>query len=208
MTMQPFGVVQGSSVELYTMTNAHGLEMTCTNYGGTIVSLRVPDKHGRVDDIVLGFDRLQGYLEKEPYFGAIIGRYANRIAKARFSLGGMQHALSANDGPNSLHGGNKGFDKVVWKAEPNENPNGVAIIFTYLSKDGEEGYPGNLNVKVTYTLTDQNELIVDYEAKTDKATPVNLTEHTYFNLAGKAGATYSGKNSHRTPTVLPRWIER
>jgi aldose 1-epimerase len=185
MKRESFGTVRGSRVELYTLTNARGLEARCTNYGGIIVSLRVPDKHGRLDDVVLGFDKLQGYLDKEPYFGAIIGRYANRIARAGFTLGGVQYSLAANDGPNSLHGGDKGFDKVVWKAEPFENPIGVGLIFTYLSKDGEEGYPGNLNVKVSYTVTDQNELILDYEATTDKPTPVNLTQHTYFNLAGQ-----------------------
>ena len=185
MKRESFGTVQGSPVELFTLTNAHSLEVRCTNYGGIILSLRVPDKRGRPDDVVLGFDNLDGYLQKQPYFGAIIGRYANRIAEARFTLDGKQYSLAANDGLNSLHGGDRGFDKVVWKAEHLENPNGVGVIFTYLSKDGEEGYPGNLNVKVTYTLSDQNELIVDYEAITDKATPLNLTQHTYFNLAGE-----------------------
>lgn len=137
-----------------------------------------------MDDIVLGFDDLQGYLDNKPYLGAIIGRYANRIAAARFMLDGVQYSLAANNGPNSLHGGIKGFNKVVWSAEPFENSTGVGLIFTYTSKDGEEGYPGNLRAKVTYTLTDQNELTFDYEATTDKATPVNLTQHSYFNLAG------------------------
>ena len=185
MKKESFGTVQGSAIELYTLTNAHGIEVRGTNYGGIIVSLRVPDKHGRVDDVVLGFDKLQGYLDKQPYFGAIVGRYANRIARAQFELDGVRYFLAANDGPNSLHGGNKGFDKVVWKAEPFENPKGLGLVFTYVSKDGEEGYPGNLNVKVTYTLTDHDELILDYEATTDKATPINLTQHTYFNLAGE-----------------------
>jgi aldose 1-epimerase len=185
MKSVPFGSIQGNSVELYTLTNAHGLEMRATNYGGIIVSLRVPDKRGHIDDVVLGFDKLEGYLDKEPYFGAIIGRYANRITKARFSLDGVTYSLAANDGPNSLHGGNRGFDKVIWKAEPFENPKDAGLVFTYISKDGEEGYPGNLNVQVTYTLTDQDELVVDYEAMTDRSTPVNLTQHTYFNLAGE-----------------------
>jgi aldose 1-epimerase len=185
MKKETFGAVQGNSVELYTLTNAHGLEVRATNYGGIIVSLRVPDKHGRMDDVVLGFDKFQGYLDNKPYFGAIIGRYANRIAGARFTLDGVQYSLAANNGPNSLHGGNIGFDKAVWKAEPFENSAGVGLIFTYTSKDGEEGYPGNLNVKVTYTLTNQDELTFDYEATTDKATPINLTQHTYFNLAGE-----------------------
>jgi aldose 1-epimerase len=192
MKRESFGVVQGRPVDLYTLTNANGLEVRAINYGGIIVSLRVPDKHGRVDDVVLGFDKLQGYLDKEPYFGAIIGRYANRIARARFSLDGITYSLAANDGPNSLHGGNRGFDKVVWRAEPFENPKGVGLVFTYTSRDGEEGYPGNLNVKATYTLTDQDELILHYEATTDKVTTVNLTHHTYFNLAGEGQGNILG----------------
>jgi aldose 1-epimerase len=142
MKRESFGTVQGSPVELFTLTNAHSLEVRCTNYGGIILSLRVPDKRGRPDDVVLGFDNLDGYLQKQPYFGAIIGRYTNRIAEARFTLDGKQYSLAANDGLNSLHGGDRGFDKVVWKAEPLENPNGVGVIFTYLSKKGEEGLPG------------------------------------------------------------------
>jgi aldose 1-epimerase len=184
MKKEKFGSVQGNAVTLYTLTNSNGLEVRATNFGGIIVSVRTPDKQGRMDDIVLGFDDLQGYLDNKPYFGAIIGRYANRIAAARFTLDGVQYSLAANNGPNSLHGGIKGFNKVVWSAEPFENSTGVGLIFTYTSKDGEEGYPGNLRAKVTYTLTDQNELTFDYEAMTDKATPVNLTQHSYFNLAG------------------------
>ena len=180
-----FGTAQGTPVDIYTLTNAHGLEMRATNFGGIIVSLRVPDKQGRLDDVVLGFDKLDGYLENGPHFGGIIGRYANRIAKAHFAVDGTQYALAANNGPNTLHGGIKGFDKAVWKAEPFENSKGVGLVFTYTSKDGEEGFPGNLNVKVTYTLNNKNELTFDYEATTDKATPVNLTQHSYFNLAGE-----------------------
>jgi aldose 1-epimerase len=156
-----------------------------TNYGCIIVSIRVPDKRGRMDDVVLGFDNFAGYLDNKPFFGALVGRYASRIAKARFTLDGVQYSLAVNNGPNSLHGGNKGFNKVAWKAEPFEHPDGVGLIFTYTSKDGEEGYPGHLNVKVTYTLTSQDELALDYEATTDKATPINLTQHSYFNLAGE-----------------------
>jgi len=182
---ESFGTAQGTPVGIYTLTNAHGLEMRATNLGGIIVSLRVPDKQGRLDDVVLGFDKLDGYLENGPHFGGIIGRYANRIAKARFTLGGTQYPLAANNGPNTLHGGIKGFDKAVWKAEPFENSKGVGLVLTYISKDGEEGFPGNLNVKVTYTLSNKNELTFDYEATTDKATPVNLTQHSYFNLAGE-----------------------
>ena len=180
-----FGTLpDGTSVDIYTMTNGQGTEIRATNYGGIVVSLRVPDKKGNLDDIALGFDDLKGYLASSPYFGAIIGRYGNRIANGKFTLDGKEYTLAKNNGPNSLHGGLKGFDKVVWHAEAFQNQLGVGIILTYTSKDGEEGYPGNLKTKVTYTLTDKNEWIIDYEAVTDKATPVNLTQHTYFDLAG------------------------
>jgi len=183
---ESFGTLpDGTSVDLYTITNAQGMEIRATNYGGIVVSLRVPDKKGNLDDIALGFDDLKGYLANTPYFGAIIGRYGNRIANGKFKLDGKEYTLSRNNGPNSIHGGLKGFNKVVWQGEPFQGPAGVGIILTYTSKDGEEGYPGNLKTKVTYTLTDKNEWIIDYEAVTDKATPVNLTEHTYFNLAGE-----------------------
>jgi aldose 1-epimerase len=182
---QPFGQTQeGTPVDLYTLTNANGVEVRATNYGGIIVSLRVPDKQGQFEDVVLGYDSLAGYLDETPYFGAIIGRYGNRIGGAQFTLDGQTYQLATNDGRNHLHGGVKGLDKVVWQAEPFEDENGVGLVFTYTSPDGEEGYPGTLNVTVTYTLTNDNELIFDYEATTDKATPVNLTQHTYFNLAG------------------------
>ena len=185
MKKEAFGVTKdGTPVERYTMVNSHGMEVRAMTYGGIITNLRVADKSGKFDDVVLGFDDFAGYLNNKPYFGAIIGRYANRIAKGKFTLDGKEYTLAINNGPNSLHGGLKGFDKVVWHAEPFEKPGSLGIVFTYLSKDGEEGYPGNLNTKVTYTLTDNNELIFDYEATTDKATPVNLTQHTYFNLAG------------------------
>ena len=175
----------GTPVELYTLTNQNGIEVHAITYGGIIVSLRVPDKHGKLDDVVLGYDSLDGYLAKTPYFGAIIGRYGNRIGNAKFTLDGVQYSLAVNNGPNALHGGLKGFDKVVWKAEPFQHQDGVGVVFTYTSRDGEEAYPGNLSVKVTYTLTNKDELIFDYHATTDKATPVNLTNHTYFNLAGE-----------------------
>ena len=175
----------GKPVELYTVTNSHGMEVRAINYGGIIVSLRVPDKNGKLDDVVLGFDKLDGYLDKSPYFGAIVGRYGNRIANGKFTLDGKEYSLAKNNGPNALHGGLKGFDKVIWEAEPSQNKEGSGVAFTYRSKDGEEGYPGNLKAKVTYTLTGQNELVLDYEATTDKATPVNLTQHSYFNLAGE-----------------------
>lgn len=186
MKKEAFGTTpQGSPVELYTFTNAHGLEVRAITFGGIIVSLKVPDKSGHLDDVTLGYDSLAGYIENPTYFGAIIGRYGNRIAGAKFPLDGKTYSLAANNGPNSLHGGIRGFHKVIWKAEPFQNAHGTGLVFTYTSKDGEEGFPGNLNVKVTYTLTDKDELIFDYEATTDKATPVNLTQHTYFNLAGE-----------------------
>ena len=139
----------------------------------------------RLDDVVVGFDKLDGYLDKSPYFGAIVGRYGNRIANGKFTLDGKEYSLAKNNGPNALHGGLKGFDKAIWQAEPFKNKQGSGVAFTYTSKDGEEGYPGNLKAKVTYTLTDKNELVFDYQATTDKATPVNLTQHSYFNLAGE-----------------------
>jgi aldose 1-epimerase len=185
MKKETFGNVAGGSVDVYTLTNLHGIEVRATNFGGIITSLRVPDKQGRFEDIVLGFDELEGYIDNRPYFGALIGRYANRIAGARFTLDGAVYSLAANGGPNSLHGGKNGFNKVVWKAEPFENAEGIGLILTYVSRDGEEGYPGNLSAKVTYTLTDSDELGFDFEATTDKATPINLTQHSYFNLAGE-----------------------
>ena len=168
-----------------TLTNRRGAEVKITNYGGIITSLKVPDRKGNRDDIVLGFDNLDAYLKGSPYFGAIIGRYANRIAKGRFTLNGHQYTLAVNNGENHLHGGIKGFDKVVWTARPLKVPNGAALRLTYLSKDAEEGYPGNLSVRVIYTLTNANELKIEYWATTDKDTVINLTSHSYFNLAGQ-----------------------
>jgi len=182
---EAFGTApDGKPVDLYTLKNKHGMEVRAMTYGGAIVSIRVPDKKGHFDDVVLGFDKADDYTPKVPYFGAIIGRYGNRIAKGKFALDGKEYTLPINDGPNSLHGGNKGFDKVVWEAEPFEKPDEVGVIFKHTSPDGDEGYPGNLKMTVTYTLNDKNELIFEYHATTDKATPVNLTNHTYFNLAG------------------------
>ena len=182
---EPFGVTpEGDSVRIYTLRNDDGMEARVTNYGGIILSLLVPDREGGLEDVVLGFDDLDGYLSGHPYFGAIIGRYGNRIAGGRFTLDGQTHELARNNGPNHLHGGVRGFDKVVWTGEPFQNEDGVGVVFTYTSPDGEEGYPGTLQTQVTYTLTDDNELIVDYLATTDRATPVNLTQHSYFNLAG------------------------
>jgi aldose 1-epimerase len=181
---QPFGTHDGRPITLYTLTNSHGVEVRAMNYGGIIVSLRVPDRKGELGDIVLGHETLDGYIPNPPYFGAIVGRYANRIANGTFTLDGKTYTLPKNDGPNTLHGGvNRTFNKVVWDGEPLAGKTGVA--FSYLSKDGEEGFPGNLKVKVSYTLNDNNELVIDYQATTDKATPINVSQHSYFNLAGE-----------------------
>jgi aldose 1-epimerase len=181
----PFGTTKdGKAVDRYTLTNSHGVEVRAMTYGGIITSIRVPDRTGAMTDVVLGFDTLDGYLTDHPYFGAIVGRYGNRIAKGQFTLDGRTYKLATNNGPNHLHGGIRGFDKMVWTARSVEGAEGVGVALTRVSPDGEEGYPGNLNATVTYTLTDRNELIVRYQATADKATPVNLTQHTYFNLAG------------------------
>ena len=168
---------------MYTLTNSHGVEVRAMNYGGIILSIRVPDRKGQLADIVLGHDTLEGYIPNPPYLGAIVGRFANRIANGTFTLDGKTYTLPKNDGPNTLHGGvTRTFDKVVWDGEP-KGRSGVS--FTYLSKDGEEGFPGNLKVTVTYTLTDGNALIIDYDATTDKSTPINVSQHSYFNLKGQ-----------------------
>jgi aldose 1-epimerase len=186
VTKTQFGnLPNGSVVDLYTLVNDKGLKARIMTYGATLVSLETPDRKGNLGDIVLGYDSLEGYLKASPYFGSTIGRVGNRIGKARFTLAGVEYKLGANDGENSLHGGIRGFDKVIWTAEPVREPNGVGVRFSYLSPDGEEGYPGNLKAVVTYLLTNDNELRLAYEAETDKATPVNLTNHSYYNLAGQ-----------------------
>ncbi len=183
-----FGSYEGKAADLYTLTNANGMEVEITNYGGIVVSLSVPDKNGNIEDVTLGFDSLSGYLQQGvPYFGAIIGRYGNRIAEGKFTLDGKEYQLAKNDGPNHLHGGVKGFDKVLWDAKEFKSDDAVGVKLKYLSKDMEEGYPGNLSVNVTYTLTNDNELKIDYQANTDKKTVVNLTNHAYFNLSGDLG---------------------
>ena len=185
VTKQSFGTLPGApEVNLYTLVNHSGITLKVTNYGCRITSLLLPDKNGKCADVVLGFDSLAGYLSNNPYFGAVVGRYGNRIAKGKFEIDGNQYTLAQNNGVNHLHGGLKGFDKVVWKAEDFATGNSVGLKLHYLSKDGEEGYPGNLNVDITYTLTDDNQLIINYNALSDKATPINLTQHSYFNLAG------------------------
>jgi len=186
LTSRPFGkATTGTPVTLYTLTNAHGVEATITNYGGILVSMKTPDRRGAMGDVVLGFDALEGYLGKHPHFGALIGRYGNRIAKGAFSLDGKSYTLARNNGENALHGGLKGFDKVVWAAKPGTGGAAPSLELTYVSKDGEEGYPGTLTAIVVYTLTDANELRIDYRATTDAPTVVNLTNHSYFNLAGE-----------------------
>ena len=188
VTHAPFGkTADGTAVEAYTLTNANGIEVKAISYGCIITSIKTPDRTGKLADIVLGYDTLDGYLKDSPYFGAVVGRYGNRIAKGQFTLDGKTYKLATNNGPNHLHGGNKGFDKVVWNVAEKSSADGVGVVFTRISPDGEEGYPGNLQVTVTYTLTDRNELVVDYHAGTDKATPVNLTQHSYFNLAADDG---------------------
>ncbi len=193
VTSAPFGVLpSGDSVRVFTLTNANGVELRAIDYGGIVVSLRTPDRNGELGDIVLGYDDLDGYLKSSPYFGALVGRYANRIAKGRFALDGATYQLATNNGPNALHGGLKGFDKVLWRSEIRQDSSGVGVGFRYTSQDGEEGYPGTLSVEVTYMLTDRNELAIDYRATTDKATPINLSQHSYFNLGGDGSGEVLG----------------
>jgi len=183
---QAFGkTADGQAVDIYTLTNARGMEARITNYGGVVVSLKAPDRSGKMDDVTLGYENLDGYLTDKRFFGGIIGRYGNRIAKGKFSLNGQTYTLVTNNGENHLHGGTKGFDKQIWQATEINDPKNPGLKLTYLSKDGEEGYPGNLSVTVVYTLTNDNELKIEYGATTDKDTVVNLTNHSYFNLAGK-----------------------
>jgi aldose 1-epimerase len=186
LSRQTFGQTKdGTEVYLFTLRNPHGAEAKISSYGGIVTSLKVPDRDGKMGDVVLGYDNLADYLKESPFFGALIGRYGNRIAKGHFTLDGKEYTLATNNYPNALHGGNKGFDKVVWEPKAVTTPDGPGLKLTYLSKDGEEGYPGNLSVTVVYTLTADNALKVEYTATTDKDTVVNLTQHSYFNLAGK-----------------------
>lgn len=187
MQKETFGTLpDGREVTKHVLKNKNGVEVHVINYGGIITHLKAPDKNGKLEDIVLGYDSLGGYLRETPYFGAIIGRYGNRIANGRFTLDGKQYTLVQNNNGQHLHGGTVGFDKVFWNIAEIDSESGMAIRLTYLSKDMEEGYPGNLSVTVDYTLTDDNELKFDYSATTDKATVINLTQHTYFNLSGNA----------------------
>ena len=190
VTKDNFGqTADGKSVEIYTLTNSRGSEARIMTYGGTVVSLKVPDKSGKLGDVVLGYDSIADYEKHTSFFGALIGRYGNRIAKGKFSIGGKDYKLATNNGENHLHGGVKGYDRVVWTARPFTSAAGANLELKYLSKDGEEGYPGNLNITVVYTLTEANELKIVYSAATDKATVVNLTHHSYFNLAGAGSGT-------------------
>jgi aldose 1-epimerase len=189
-SVQSYGTVDNQEVKQYTLTNPGGMVVKITNYGGYVTNILVPDKNGVKEDVVLGFDSLAGYLQQgNPFMGCIVGRYANRIANAKFMLEGKTYQLAANNYGNSLHGGLKGFDKVVWTLQ---QQGGNSLLLSYTSKDGEEGYPGTLKVQVVYTLTPANELRIDYSAETDKPTPVNLTNHSYFNLSGGRDSTILG----------------
>jgi aldose 1-epimerase len=186
VTRAAFGTMpDGTSIEVFTIANARGVEVRAIEFGAIIVSLTAPDRNNRTADVVLGYDTLADYVSKNtPYLGGVVGRYANRIAKGRFTLDGQEYKLATNNAPNHLHGGVKGFDKVAWSGEPVTGSDGPGVAFTYTSRDGEEGYPGTLKARVTYTLNDRNELIVDYHATSDKPTHVNLSQHSYFNLSG------------------------
>jgi aldose 1-epimerase len=189
----PYGKMpDGAAVSLYTLTNDKGMRVKLTNYGAITVSVEVPDKAGKLTDVTLGYDTLEGWLKSTSYFGATVGRYANRIAKGKFTLDGQNYTLATNNGENALHGGIKGFDKVVWNAEVVKAADSVGVKFTYLSKDGEEGYPGNLKVTVIYTLNNANEFKAEFSATTDKPTVVNLAHHTYWNLGGPAAGDILG----------------
>ena len=188
VTRAPWGVTPGGdTVWQYTLVNPHGTTVRAITLGAILTNILVRDRDNKLDDVVLGMPDVDGYLTKSPYFGAVAGRYANRIAHGRFTLDGKTYTLATNNGPNHLHGGVKGFDKVIWNAVPGDSADGVSVTLTRTSPDGEEGYPGNLQATVRYTLTDKNELAIEYRATTDKATPVNLTQHSYFNLAADSG---------------------
>lgn len=184
-----WGTVNGKTVQLYTLTNKNGLLMKVSNYGTIVTELHVPDRNGKLADVVLGYDKLDDYLEATPYFGATVGRIANRIKNAEFKLDGKSYVLYANNGPHNLHGGKQGWDKVVWDAETRATPKGPEIHFKYTSKDGEEGFPGAVNASVVYALNDENEFVVTMEATTDEPTIVNMAHHTYWNLAGQGSGT-------------------
>jgi len=218
VTSEPFGELpDGSTVKLYTLTNDNGLVLKVMDYGAIVTKFLVPDRDGNLGDIVLGYDNLGDYLTETPYFGAAIGRYGNRIGYGTFSLDGNNYQLTINDGDNHLHGGNQGFDKVLWDAEASSSANAASVTFNYLSADGEEGYPGNLNATIVYSLTNDNEFVITYEATTDAPTVVNLTHHTYWNLRGQGHGNilnheltifadaYTPVDSGLIPWKEPRW---
>ena len=201
----------GVAVDCFTLKNDHGVELKVITYGATVISLKVPDQNGQFGDVVLGFDNLADYETKSPFFGCVVGRYGNRIAQGKFALNSVVYNLATNNGPNHLHGGLKGFDKAVWQAKEKQTAAGPAIEFTHVSRDGDEGYPGALTIKLLYTLTEKNEFRIDYTATTDKDTICNLTNHSYFNLAGQGNGDILGHElllnaSHFTPvdaTLIP-----
>ncbi len=209
---EPYGkTADGAPVEVFTLTNKHGIKLRAMSYGAIVLSLETPDRDGKSADIVLGYNSLGEYVKDTPYFGAVVGRYGNRIANGKFSLDGKDYTLATNNDPGgikcSLHGGLKGFDKVVWRGEALTKDGAQGVKFSYTSKDGEEGYPGTLNLSVTYLLTDDNEWLIDYEATTDKATPLNVTQHSYFNLKGEGNGDILGheltfKASKFTPVTV------
>lgn len=190
VTSMPFGKTrEGEVVEKFTLRNANGMEVDIISWGAAITRILVPDRNGNLADVALAFDKLEPYLDRNPYFGSVVGRYGNRIAKGRFTLNGVEYKLATNDGENHLHGGERGFDRRLWKAKTSTSPEGQSVELTYVSPDGEEGYPGTLTATVTYTLTPQNAIRMEYRATTDKDTIVNLTNHAYFNLAGHGNGT-------------------
>ena len=194
ISLAPFGqTADGKGIDLITLRNQRSVEIRLMTYGGIILSIKTPDRTGAVDDITLGYDTAAGYFKNSTYFGVIVGRYANRIAKARFTLDGKAYTLPANNGVNSLHGGTVGWDQKVWHAEPFQNASGVGVVLTLTSPDGDQGYPGEVKAKVTYTLTDDSRLIVDYDATSNAPTVINMTQHTYFNLAGSKATDILGQ---------------
>jgi aldose 1-epimerase len=204
LSSEPFGEVDGEQVERYTLTNANGMEVAVLTYGGIIQSITVPDRDGTMANVALGFDNVDDYVDKSPYFGAIVGRYANRIAQGTFTLEGETYQLAINNDPNTLHGGDKGFDKVIWTASDGGSDDGQSLALSYTSPDGEEGYPGTLEITVTYTLTDANEIRIEYHATTDAPTVLNLSNHSYFNLAGEgSGSIYDHALQLNASTFTP-----